>query len=957
MRYFSTAVLSLCCSLSSLNAHGFGSDLNVCTPPVTASTLVSPKIVGDGTAASCTDTALQVALSGGGHIAFNCGASPVTIAINSTLQLEPEAEETVIDGGGLITLDGGNAQRIMEKAWHVGEAVRVIKLQNISLINGRSPLTGTDGQRRGGAVYIRGTGNRFYAINSSFVNNNTSDPTIEDDQGGAIYTEGSYEVGLIGSTFNSNTAGSGGAFGAIAAGLLIYNSYFSGNQAVDSTTGGVVRGHGGAIHLDGVTNASNPNSNHIVHVCGSVFENNSATRGGGALKVTVSDNKGTKAIYEQSIFRSNHVTGSSTEQNGGAIYHIEDDFDGGDAEDNIAILNNVFYDNSSPMQGGAVWLSVNGRGTVENTTFFNNQVNDLSTGMGGALVLARGEISVLNSTFAENYAWFHGAGIQATTSAVLTLKNSLFYYNSSERDWARYPINRAADVDGGGNIQYPATRFNQISTPNDELITPTALREDPMLLDLADNGGNVLTMALASSSPAIGLGTGCPSSDARGAARGTTCSSGAYEADSIPSTGNVPTFTSTPPTSEVLVGATYLYNISTQELDGDVVSITASGLPAWLQLTDNGNGTAVLTGTPALTDVGNTVISVMASDAQGSNVQGFLVSVVEQATTPTDPSDPTDPSTPDTSDPTTPDPTTPSEPVAAAPSCPETGTVNISCNASGAELAIEQISSRGTVANALLSGVVTNEGWAISVHVLPDAELHGGIVSGIVVNEGLMQDFEFRGGLLSGGTLGGVIINNSTINGTLQDVQFAADASLSGGVLAGEISGNPVAPVLLSNVRIAANTQLNHVILGENVTLADSVSFGEGVRYQSQLTCQGSGWVIDMNGAFSDAASDGSCFERRAEALVTTVNTQHRGQQGEAILVGISAAGEAFSHDGTAWQLIPADLAEILPLWSYSALPLTVELPVDSFLMSDRSDVAYFFGYRLADGTIVFTEL
>ena len=36
-------------------------------------------VVGNGTAASCTETAFDDALAVGGNITFNCGAAPVTI--------------------------------------------------------------------------------------------------------------------------------------------------------------------------------------------------------------------------------------------------------------------------------------------------------------------------------------------------------------------------------------------------------------------------------------------------------------------------------------------------------------------------------------------------------------------------------------------------------------------------------------------------------------------------------------------------------------------------------------------------------------------------------------------------------------------------------------------------------------------------------------------------------------
>ncbi len=69
-------------------------------------------VIGTGTAASCTFSALNTAVGKGGVITFNCGSDPVTIAITATMNL-PTTKDTVIDGGNKITLDGGHAVQIL----------------------------------------------------------------------------------------------------------------------------------------------------------------------------------------------------------------------------------------------------------------------------------------------------------------------------------------------------------------------------------------------------------------------------------------------------------------------------------------------------------------------------------------------------------------------------------------------------------------------------------------------------------------------------------------------------------------------------------------------------------------------------------------------------------------------------------------------------------------------------
>src|SRR5215813_4237031 len=68
-----------------------------------------PITVGDGTAESCTETALANALViagavGGGTINFQCGDASVSIPVTATFVIP---DNTTINGGGTIALVGG----------------------------------------------------------------------------------------------------------------------------------------------------------------------------------------------------------------------------------------------------------------------------------------------------------------------------------------------------------------------------------------------------------------------------------------------------------------------------------------------------------------------------------------------------------------------------------------------------------------------------------------------------------------------------------------------------------------------------------------------------------------------------------------------------------------------------------------------------------------------------------
>jgi hypothetical protein len=95
----------------------------------------------------------------------------------------------------------------------------------------------------------------------------------------------------------------------------------------------------------------------------------------------------------------------------------------------------------------------------------------------------------------------------------------------------------------------------------------------------------------------------------------------------VANVNDAPSFTSTPVTTAT-ENAAYTYDVTATDPDtGDTPAITASGLPAWLTLTDNGNGTATLSGTPDSSDVGDSNITLTASDGTASTDQTFTLTV------------------------------------------------------------------------------------------------------------------------------------------------------------------------------------------------------------------------------------------------------------------------------------------------------------------------------------------
>ena len=294
--------------------------------------------VGTGTAASCTFAALDAAVSAGGVNTFDCGADPVTITVTSTLH-PPIDKDTVIDGGGLVTLDGGGAVQILRFDSPNFQATETrLTLQRITLAHGKTTPTAViptapppcsqgynDGE--GGALYMR-DGN-LTVIDSIFTDNQGA-PLGPDTGGGAIYVLGSKHGALIvGSTFSNNSASNGGGVGCLFAELDVYDSLFTGNAGTghdannnDASQCSAMNngqneigsgGNGGALYSDGASTAQNPVN---IVLCGDEIENNAAgvNAFGGGIFFTSNNYGGTLSIVDSTITGNSggHWTNVST---------------------------------------------------------------------------------------------------------------------------------------------------------------------------------------------------------------------------------------------------------------------------------------------------------------------------------------------------------------------------------------------------------------------------------------------------------------------------------------------------------------------------------------------------------------------------------------------------------------------------------------------------------------------
>lgn len=96
----------------------------------------------------------------------------------------------------------------------------------------------------------------------------------------------------------------------------------------------------------------------------------------------------------------------------------------------------------------------------------------------------------------------------------------------------------------------------------------------------------------------------------------------------ITAANEAPTIVSPPPLAAV-VGVLYQYELAAYDPDDDPADLFFSAVtcPDWLTLTDHGDGTATLSGTPDAADVGAHDVEIVISDGKASSSQAFTIQV------------------------------------------------------------------------------------------------------------------------------------------------------------------------------------------------------------------------------------------------------------------------------------------------------------------------------------------
>jgi RHS repeat-associated protein/CSLREA domain-containing protein len=215
------------------------------------------------------------------------------------------------------------------------------------------------------------------------------------------------------------------------------------------------------------------------------------------------------------------ISGNQTANNGGGIF-----VQGG----SLNITDSAVVNNSASYGGG--FLNDSSAVTLTNVTISGNSSVDSG---GGIRVTNTGTTNLLNVTITNNTAdsdsnnTGEGGGIFYSAGTV-TFKNTIIAGNIDASTTTIRPDCSGTIQSLGHNLIGDKTGCTVTATTGD-LFGASGSSINPQLGPLQNNGGNTMTHALLSGSPAIDSGdsSGCPIIDQRGFSRDAMCDMGAYE--------------------------------------------------------------------------------------------------------------------------------------------------------------------------------------------------------------------------------------------------------------------------------------------------------------------------------------------------------------------------------------------------------------------------------------------
>jgi MYXO-CTERM domain-containing protein len=407
-------------------------------------------------------------------------------------------------------------------------------------------------------------------INSDFLNNQGWAGGAVYHQGGVLDIEGSNFTGNKGMSGLFQTGGGGAIYSASAndGKLYISNSSFDMNEAIYQ---------GGAIFIT--------RTSHLVAIDNTSFTNNTAGYTGGGIY--------SEGGYWTKLRRITLDNNMATVWSGGGIFLEKGD---------VTISESKITNNTAGDEGGGISLGGGVLNTFDsNIQVLHSELSGNSANIGGGIYSSHDGTIYHNLTISNNIATSNGGGYyqeggSGDLNQVTLANNSSPAATGSniENNAGTLNINHViVDNPVGGGINCVGT----ITSMGNNIASDASCglgvigdqaNTDPLLDNLADNGGYSNTLALQVGSPAIDAGssTYCDSVnlvDQRYFYRGDgNCDVGAYEAGSSIAQPGTIAFTSTDFTEDESVGTASITLSRTNGSQGNISIIVY----------DNGQGTA-----------------------------------------------------------------------------------------------------------------------------------------------------------------------------------------------------------------------------------------------------------------------------------------------------------------------------------------------------------------------------
>ncbi len=275
----------------------------------------------------------------------------------------------------------------------------------------------------------------------------------------------------------------------------------------------ITNGHSGS----GTTGAGMWNVNSSPTLINVIFSGNSATYGGGMynqsssptlINVTFSGNEaqdggGMYNFISSPTLINVTFSGNTADRSGGGMYNF--------SSSSPTLINVTFSGNTADVDGGGMYNFTSSSPTLINVTFSGNTADR----SGGGMFNRSSSPTLINATFSANTVTSGGGGgiYHDGDGRSLTLINVILSGNNAGNIYLYNDVARTETVNlyysrnfGGVNA---STTASGIRLENGDTVTyPIAINskeiitEDPGLGTLANNGGEINTISISSSSPA-----------------------------------------------------------------------------------------------------------------------------------------------------------------------------------------------------------------------------------------------------------------------------------------------------------------------------------------------------------------------------------------------------------------------------------------------------------------------